>query len=94
MGRGFGNPLRAVNHQNLPDTVLAGWFVGNQQSNQPTLSCQERLFMYGLVNRGIEELVCTHFSEETWEAIKAHARINHEAFITGRPLIFQSKNGI
>ena len=38
--------------------------------------------MYGLVNRGIEELVCTHFSEETWEAIKAHARINHEAFIS------------
>lgn len=38
--------------------------------------------MYGLVNRGIEELVCTNFSEEIWEVIKAHAGINCEAFIS------------
>jgi len=38
--------------------------------------------MYGLVNRAIEELVCTHFNEESWEAIKAHAGVTCAAFIS------------
>lgn len=38
--------------------------------------------MYGLVNRAIEELVCTTWNEEIWEAIKAEAGIDIEAFIS------------
>lgn len=38
--------------------------------------------MYGLVNRAVEELVCTHFDEETWEAIKARAGLTCAAFIS------------
>ena len=41
--------------------------------------------MYGLVNRAIEELVCTHFSEETWEAIRVEADVDIEAFISMEP---------
>ena len=41
--------------------------------------------MYGLVNRAIEELVCTHFSEETWEAIRTEADVDIEAFISMEP---------
>ncbi|MCX6048085.1 MAG: heme NO-binding domain-containing protein [Chloroflexi bacterium] len=37
--------------------------------------------MYGLVNRAIEELVCTTWSEEIWESIKEEAGIDIEAFI-------------
>lgn len=29
--------------------------------------------MYGLVNRAIQQMVCTHHGEETWERIKAKA---------------------
>lgn len=38
--------------------------------------------MYGLVNRAIEDLVCTQFGEETWEAIKEKSGIGVEAFIS------------
>lgn len=38
--------------------------------------------MYGLVNRAIEELVCTTWSEEIWESIKEEAGIDIEAFIS------------
>lgn len=38
--------------------------------------------MYGLVNRAIEDLVCTQFGEETWEAIKERSGINVEAFVS------------
>lgn len=38
--------------------------------------------MYGLVNRAIEDLVCTRFGEETWEAIKEKSGIDVDAFIS------------
>lgn len=38
--------------------------------------------MYGLVNRAVEELVCTQFGEETWEAIKEKSGIDVEAFVS------------
>ncbi len=41
--------------------------------------------MYGLVNRGIEELVCTQFGEATWEAIKEKAGLDIDVFISMDP---------
>lgn len=41
--------------------------------------------MYGLVNRAIEELVCNNFGVETWEAIRAEAGVEIEAFICMEP---------
>lgn len=41
--------------------------------------------MYGLVNRAIEELVCTQFGETTWECIKEEAKIDIEAFVSMEP---------
>lgn len=38
--------------------------------------------MYGLVNRAIQDMVCTHFSEETWERIKQTAELNIDTFIS------------
>lgn len=38
--------------------------------------------MYGLVNRAIEELVCTNFGDETWETIKEKAAIDIDVFIS------------
>lgn len=38
--------------------------------------------MFGLVNRAVEELICTQFGEETWEAIKEKASLEVEAFIS------------
>jgi hypothetical protein len=37
--------------------------------------------MYGLVNKAIEQMICTQFGEETWEAIKERAGIDVDAFI-------------
>ncbi|MCB0062942.1 MAG: heme NO-binding domain-containing protein [Caldilineaceae bacterium] len=41
--------------------------------------------MYGLVNRGIEEMVCMQYGEETWEAIKAEAGVDIDVFISMEP---------
>lgn len=41
--------------------------------------------MYGLVNRAVEELVCTQFGEATWEAIRAEARVDTEVFVSMEP---------
>lgn len=41
--------------------------------------------MYGLVNRAIEELICSNFGEETWEAIRTVAGVETEAFICMEP---------
>ena len=38
--------------------------------------------MYGLVNKAIEDLVCSRFSEEAWEAIKLKAGVDVDAFIS------------
>lgn len=38
--------------------------------------------MYGLVNKAIQDMVCTHFSEEVWEQIKQKAELEIEAFIS------------
>ena len=38
--------------------------------------------MYGLVNRGIEELVCTNFGEEVWEKILEEANLDVEIFLS------------
>jgi len=38
--------------------------------------------MYGLVNQAIEEMVRSHFSDATWDAIKQKAEIKTEAFIS------------
>jgi len=36
--------------------------------------------MYGLVNKAIEDMVCTYFSEDTWETIKQKAKVDIDAF--------------
>ena len=41
--------------------------------------------MYGLVNRAIEELICSNFGEKTWEAIRTEAGVEIEAFICMEP---------
>lgn len=38
--------------------------------------------MYGLVNRAIEQMVCEHHGEATWEQIKAAAGVDTEVFLT------------
>ncbi len=38
--------------------------------------------MYGLVNKAVEDLVVTKFGEPTWEAIRAKAGVEVEAFVS------------
>ncbi len=38
--------------------------------------------MYGLVNKAIEEMVCSQFGEETWEVIKQKANVEVDTFIS------------
>lgn len=38
--------------------------------------------MFGLVNKGLEDMVCSQYGEETWEAIKVKADVGIEAFIS------------
>lgn len=38
--------------------------------------------MYGLVNRAVEELVCTRFGEATWEAIRIESGVDIEVFVS------------
>ncbi len=37
--------------------------------------------MYGLVNRGLEELICRQHGSATWERIKAEAGVEEEVFV-------------
>ena len=41
--------------------------------------------MYGLVNRAVEELVCTRFGEATWEAIRIESGVDIEVFVSMEP---------
>jgi len=41
--------------------------------------------MYGLVNKAVEELVCTRFGEQAWEAIRARAGTGVDSFISMDP---------
>ena len=38
--------------------------------------------MYGMVNRAIEDLVCTNFGEEKWEQIRQKAGVEEEFFVS------------
>lgn len=38
--------------------------------------------MYGLVNRAIQDMVCHHYSMETWETIKKKAEVTIDAFVS------------
>jgi Haem-NO-binding len=38
--------------------------------------------MYGLVNKGIEDLVVSRFGEPSWEAIKKQAGVDVDAFVS------------
>lgn len=38
--------------------------------------------MFGLVNKGLEDMVCSQYGEETWEKIKSQAEVEIEAFIS------------
>jgi len=38
--------------------------------------------MYGLVNKAIEEMVCSYYGEDTWQKIKQKAEIEIEAFVS------------
>lgn len=40
------------------------------------------LFMYGLVNKAIEELVVTNFGEDKWELIKQKAGVEVDVFVS------------
>lgn len=37
--------------------------------------------MYGLVNKAIEQMVCTHFDQATWETIRARSGGNSDPFL-------------
>ena len=36
--------------------------------------------MYGMVNKAVEDMVCMHYGEAVWEAIKAKAGVEAEVF--------------
>jgi Haem-NO-binding len=38
--------------------------------------------MFGLVNKGLEDMVCSQYGEEIWEEIKSKADVEIEAFIS------------
>lgn len=38
--------------------------------------------MYGMVNKAIEDLVCSRFGEDSWEAIKENAGVDIDAFVS------------
>jgi Haem-NO-binding len=38
--------------------------------------------MFGLVNKGLEDMVCGQYGEEIWEEIKSKAEVEIEAFIS------------
>jgi len=38
--------------------------------------------MYGMVNRAVEEMVCTHHGEAVWERIKATAGVDVDVFMS------------
>lgn len=38
--------------------------------------------MYGMVNKAIEQMVCANHGEAVWEAIKAKAQVDVDAFIS------------
>jgi len=38
--------------------------------------------MYGLVNKAIQDMVCSRFGEETWKEIKQKAEVNVDVFIS------------
>jgi hypothetical protein len=38
--------------------------------------------MYGMVNKAVEEMVCLHHGEATWERIKAKAGVDVEVFMS------------
>ena len=38
--------------------------------------------MYGLVNKAVQDLVCSRFGEETWQAIKQKAKVDDAMFVS------------
>ncbi len=38
--------------------------------------------MYGMVNKAVEDMVCLHFGERTWEQVKSQACVHNEIFIS------------
>lgn len=38
--------------------------------------------MYGLVNKAIEDMVCSNFGTETWQEIKQKANVESETFVS------------
>lgn len=38
--------------------------------------------MYGMVNKAVEDMVCLHFGERTWQHVKSQAGVHDELFIT------------
>jgi hypothetical protein len=38
--------------------------------------------MYGLVNKALQDLVCSHFDEDTWETIKRNAGVDIDVFVS------------
>ena len=38
--------------------------------------------MYGLVNKAVQDLVCSRFGEETWQAIKRKANVDDAMFVS------------
>ena len=41
--------------------------------------------MYGMVNKAVEELVCTQFGQDQWDAIKTKAGVEEDVFISNEP---------
>lgn len=40
--------------------------------------------MYGMVNKAVEDLVCTKFGAEAWEKIKAKAGVDVDVFVSNK----------
>lgn len=41
--------------------------------------------MYGMVNKAVEQMVCTHYGESVWEEIKARAGVDVDVFMSNEP---------
>ena len=61
-------------------TILLRLGVCRHLIGNPTQQQQEA-FMYGLVNKAIEDMVCDRFGGDTWETIKEQAEVDIDTFL-------------
>ena len=84
---GVALPLPTATHGRFAtDEANTGWFPPFEGSSKVAFSCHPleilKIYMYGLVNKAVEELVVSNFGADKWEAVKAKAGVDVDAFIS------------